>query len=217
VGVLALLLLMLPGPADAQLQLTPHPESRFWIQGKASSINFTCTIDRVEGSAQVPTAKDSIPTSAGDRKADVSIRVPIRAVDCGNSRMTEDLQEALKMEDHPDIRFELVHATMGARTDTSAQWRRLDALGPLTVAGTKRLTRLHAAARALDDEHFRLQGCLPIRMTYFGIDPPTKAFGLIRVKNRVEVQFDLLARTTSADQSSTFDTLSHKSPPSCNE
>lgn len=216
-GLLGLVVLVAPEITSAQLRLTPHPNSRFWIQGDATVREFTCAVDRVEGSARLPAEQDSIPTETDDEGTEVVVRVPVEAVDCGNSRMTSDLQETLKMEEHPTIRFELVHATLKGRTDTSAQWRRVEALGPLTVAGTKRLTRLQVAAHALDDEHFRLRGCVPIRMTYFNIEPPTKAFGLIKVKNRVEVQFDLLAQKNSADNRSPFDTISLTNPPSCNE
>lgn len=213
---LGLVLLLLPLWASAQHRLTPHPDSQFWIQGDATVRTFTCVATGVDGSAQLPAAKDSV---SADESAQTSVvvQVPIKSIDCGNSRMTSDLQETLKMKEHPKIRFELVHGTMGGRTDSSAQWRRIDALGPLTVAGTKRLTKLDAAAKALDDEHFRLRGCLPIRMTYFGIEPPTKAFGLIKVKNRVEVQYDLLAQTASAETSAPFDTISRTNPPSCDD
>lgn len=216
VWTLILLSGLLSVPAEGQIQVTPHQKSQFWIDGKATGRSFTCKVTRIEGTAQLPDRKEGIPQESSDERATVTVRVPVRAVDCGNSMMTNDLQEALKMEQHPKIRFQLVHATVGGRIDTSAQWRRIDALGPLTIAGTKRLTRLDAAARALDDNHFRLRGCLPIRMTYFGIDPPTKALGLIQVKNRVEVQFDLLAQTASAD-SAPLDTISLTNPPSCDE
>ena len=214
---LAVLLCLLPISAEAQLQVTPHQKSKFWIHGKATGRTFTCKVTRIEGSARLLNQTEGIPKKASDEKTTVQVQVPVKAVDCGNSMMTNDLQDALKMEKHPEIRFELVHGTMGSRVDTSAQWRRVDALGPLTVAGTKRLIRLDAAARAISENYFRVRGCLPIRMTYFNVDPPTKAFGLIKVKNRVEVQFDLLAQTASAEGSSPLDTISLSNPPSCND
>lgn len=216
-GLLGLLILGFPGDAAAQLRLAPHPDSRFWIQGDATVRDFTCVIDRIEGSARLPAAQNSVPTETDEENAKVVVRVPVAAVDCGNSRMTSDLQETLKMEEHPNIRFELVHATMGEPTDTSAQWRRVDALGPLTIAGTKRLTRIRATVQALDDRHFRIRGCLSIRMTYFHIEPPSKAFGLIKVKNRVKVTFDLLAQTRSINASVSSPTIPLTNPPSCNE
>lgn len=221
-AVLALTCIVVPSTADAQLELRPTPNSRIWIHGEATTHDFSCVVTEVKGSAQIAATQDTVHQVTTEsqneegRQNTVEVQVPVRAFDCGNSRMTKDLQEALKMKEHPEIQFELVHATMGAPSDTSGQWRRVDALGPLTIAGTKRLTRLHAAARALDDERFRLRGCVPIRMTYFGIDPPTKAFGLIKVKNRVEVKFDLLAESASADPSSAI-TRPLTNPPPCDE
>lgn len=216
-GTLGLALLMLPSGVAAQIELKPHPNSRFWVHGDATIREFTCSVGRVEGTGHFPAAPDSVPSETDDDRAEAVVRVPVKAFDCGNSRMTRDLQETLEMKDHPEIRFELVHATRGARTDTSTQWRRIDALGPLTIAGTKRLIRVTAAAQAIDEQHFRVRGCVPIRMTYFNIDPPSKAFGLIRVKDRIEVQFDLLAHTESADAPSPFDTISLTNPPSCHD
>jgi len=224
-SVLAAVLLMgtalflFGGPATVAAQstsVTVHPKSQFWIQGEASSIDFTCRVGRVEGHAELPPVRDSIPAAA-DRadQTQVAVTVPVKAFDCGKDRMTRDLQDALKMEDHPEIQFELVHATVKGRVDTSTSWRRVEVLGTLTIAGTKRLTRLSALGQALDAERFRIRGCHPIRMTYYNIDPPTKAFGLIKVDNRVEVQFDLFAHATSLAADDPFSSLTVGDPPAC--
>lgn len=197
-------------------RLSVHPKSQFWIQGKASSINFTCRVDRVEGHAELPPVEGSVPTSAeSEDQTEVVVTVPVKAFDCGNNRMTRDLQDALKMDEHPSIHFELIHATVGAPLDTTGHWRRVDVLGALTIAGKKRLTRLETAGQALDENRFRVRGCHPVRMTYFNIDPPTKAFGLIRVDNRVEVQFDVLAHTTSPSADAPFASVTIDDAPSC--
>jgi polyisoprenoid-binding protein YceI len=195
--------------------LTLHTDSQFWIQGKASSISFTCKVKRVQGAAELPTTRSALSSSADERQTEVVVRVPVQAFDCGNSRMTEDLQEALKMEKHPKIKFELVHATVGTPLDTTGTWRTVNVLGALTIAGTKRLINLEAAGHALDKHRFRVRGCKPIRMTYFNIEPPTKAFGLIKVKDRVEVQFDLLAYAPQETLSSPFKVVSVDESPSC--
>jgi len=195
--------------------LALHSKSQFWIQGEASTIDFTCKVSQVEGEAALPTTQSALSSSSEERETKVIVRVPVTAFDCGNSRMTKDLQDALQMEEHPKIRFELVHARVGTPLDTSGTWRKVNVLGTLTIAGTKRLVNLEAAGHALDKHRFRVRGCTPIRMTHFNIDPPTKAFGLIKVKNRVEVQFDLLAYAPPETSESPFQVVSVDESSSC--
>lgn len=200
--------------------LTVHAKSQFWIQGEATTHDFTCRVRRVEGRAELPPAEQAVPSSGaqasrGDGSPDVIVRVPVQAFDCGGARMTRDLQETLKMEEHPEIRFELVHASVETPSDLSGRWRVINALGALTIAGTKRLVRLEAKGHALDENRFRVRGCKPVRMSYFHIDPPTKAFGLVKVKDRVEVQFDLLAHTPDEAAAFPFNEVSIDHAPSC--
>ncbi len=205
-----------PNRSEAQdKQVTVHSKSQFWIQGKATTHSFTCGVEQVNGEAVLPTDQDTVPESADEEQTEVLVTVPVEAFDCGNSRMTRDLKETLKAEEHPEIRFELVHASVGEQIDTSAHWRNIEALGALTIAGKKRLMRVHVAGRAFDEERFRIRGCHPIRMTYFGIEPPSKALGLVKVKNRVEVQFDLFAHVEGRDGNAPFDFVSVSDPPTC--
>jgi len=216
-GIVLGMLLLGGGQAGwaQRTHLALHTDSQFWIEGQASSINFTCKVNRVEGAAELPTTRTALSSSSEERKTEVVVRVPVQAFDCGNSRMTKDLQGALKMEEHPKIKFELVHATVGTPLDTTGTWRTVNVLGALTIAGTKRLINLEAAGHALDKHRFRVRGCKPIRMTYFNIEPPTKAFGLIKVKNQVEVQFDLLAYAPQETSGSPFRVVSVDESPSC--
>lgn len=218
-----------------EVRLEAHPESQFWIQGRATGRSFTCGVGRVKGSARLASREVASASNetASSREEGVKaiVRVPVEAFDCGNDRMTRDLQGTLKMEEHPEIRFELVDASIadtlagtpegraaagGPRgAVVAARWHQIEVLGALTIAGTKRLMRIQATGRAYGEDHFRVRGCKPIRMTYFGIEPPTKAFGLIRVQNRVEAQFDLLAQAEGTTGAKPFDSLEQALPSSC--
>lgn len=221
-GLIGLLLLAAPSSATAQTQLAPHPSTRFWIHGEATTHNFTCEVDEVKGSAQLPAPLDTIrPVSHTPEQdktaAEVNVRIPIRAFECGNSRMTRDLQETLEMEQHPEIRFSLSDATLESSGDSSKAWSKIEVLGQLTISGTERLVRINTGARPLGNERYQVRGCLPVKMTYFGIEPPTKAFGLIRVKNEIRVQFDLIAETTSARTFPSTSVSPRTNPPPCDE
>ncbi len=123
------------------------------------------------------------------------------------------------MEEHPTIQLELVHATVGDPVPGRPEWRQIQVLGTLTIAGKKRLRRIHLTGRAFGEKRFRVRGCHPLRMTYFGIEPPTKALGIIKVKNRVEVQFDLYAHPAGLDPNGASDAVSRddRPRPACEE
>lgn len=222
-GTIALLLLTLPSGASAQIELEPHPSSRFWIHGEATTHDFTCRVTEVKGSARISAPQDTIRPVAHTTESDkgnepeVEVRVPVRAFECGNSRMTRDLQETLEMKKHPEIRFNLLDATVKPTTDTLAEWSQVEVMGPLTISGTERLVRIDTRTRALGNGTFRIRGCLPVNMTYFGIEPPTKAFGLIRVQNEIRVQFDIVALVRSTENPSSPLVDPPNNPPPCDE
>jgi len=177
-------------------------------------------VNEVKGTATLPgraaiSSAEARSSPGKKRQPEVIVRMPVQAFDCGRRRITEDLQESLEMGEHPGIRFELVHASVGAPTDTSGQWRAIRVLGALTLAGTKRLVNLEAKGHAIDEDRFRVQGCRPIQMTDFNIEPPTKALGLIEVKDRVEVQFDLPAHASAETASAPFEGIATGQAPSC--
>jgi polyisoprenoid-binding protein YceI len=182
---LSLLLLVLvfgaPGPGPERYGLLE--ESRFWIDGSSTAGSFTCAAREVHGTGQV--APSSPPQVAG------RVTVPVRAFDCGNRRMNADFADALRAQAHPSIRFEVRSAEVVGPTD--ARWTRARAAGTLEIAGVARPLAVEVDGRPLPDGHVRLRGRMPMRMTDFGVRPPTGLLGLVRAHDRIVVRFDLLA------------------------
>ena len=44
----------------------------------------------------------------------------------------------------------------------------------------------------MEGDEVRVTGSTRLRLTDFGIEPPTKFFGLVRVHNEIDVHFDLI-------------------------
>jgi hypothetical protein len=189
-----------PAPiAEADVPpLELHAASRFWIDGSSTVNRFTCRVGTVEGYGPLPIGNAAGPEAAMDT---TGLAVPVGRFDCGNRRMTEDLKDALQAERHPTITFTLYDARLEARPDTAGGWYRLEALGHLTIAGTERLVRTTAWGRPLADGRYRVRGCKPLDMTYFGITPPTKFLGAVKVHDRIEVHYDLIAQPADAPAS----------------
>lgn len=210
-------------------------ESRFWIRGTSTVNSFTCTVDTVRGSGRLPAtraranAAEAFAPNDPQRDpqrdpqtvqqagtSDVAVDVPVQRFDCGNDRMTRDLKETLRAEAHPTIRFRLHDASVVRVPDADDGWYRLEALGHLTVAGTERLVRVRAWGRPVRDDVYRVHGCKVIKMTYFGVEPPTKFFGAVKVHDAIRVHFDLLAEAANTPTPAS-PPLALGEPPPCND
>ena len=157
--------------------------SRFWIDGTATTGAWTCEADAVGGQARL-----------GDAQGlEAEVVVPVHAFDCASGPMTRDLRRALGAEDYPDIRYVLEHAeTLGA-DGRPGTWVPVRAVGTLRLAGTARRVTVEAEGRRRADGRVDLRGRLPLRMTDFGVRPPSHALGLVRAHDSIVVRFDLVA------------------------
>jgi len=158
-------------------------ESRFWIDGSSTAGSYTCTAARVDGTGLVD----------GTDRTQVSgqVTVPVRAFDCGQRRMNNDFAKALKSGTHPVIRFEVQSAQVAG--PGASGWTRATATGSLEIGGVVRPITVDVDGQTLPDGRVRLRGRMPLRMTDFGVQPPTALLGLVRAHNRIVVRFDLIA------------------------
>ncbi|MFT5142873.1 MAG: hypothetical protein ACI80V_001587 [Rhodothermales bacterium] len=198
--------------ASAQANIEAHPDSRFWIEGSSSVSQFVCRVDSVWGEGRLT---DSGPErlvgtgvqAAGPQgMAEAHLRVPVAVIDCGDRRITRDLRGSLRSDEFPEIRFELDPISTSKRSESGALPDRgdvagvpIEAAGSLTIAGHTESVTITGTLQVLSGGLLRLRGSKDLLLTDFGIDPPTKLFGLIKVHNEIDVHFDLIgARRESA-------------------
>ena len=180
---------MLAPPTAAQAQYTVRPDSRFWIDGTSTVNSFTCAASEVAGFGSVD------EEAMGDaRRADLraEVVIPVRAFDCGLRQMNRDFYEALKGKAYPAVRFALRRAELLA-SDGRSEWTPVRVWGAITLAGEQRAVTVTARGQRLADGRVRIQGRHPLRMTDFGIEPPTGLLGLVRAHDDIVVRFDLVA------------------------
>lgn len=125
------------------------------------------------------------------------LRVPIETLRCGNAVMERDMNRALKAEDHPTIEFRFTGLISGIEHDIDANTYRARIAGDLVLAGSKRSVELSITAQRTAPDRFRIQAELPLRMTDFGITPPSALFGMVRAKNELVVRFDMTLQVAS--------------------
>jgi len=99
--------------------------------------------------------------------------------------MDKLMAEALKAKQYPEIRYELTQAApqiAGASFTVKTH-------GKLTIAGTTRDVTLDVQATRGPDGKYTLVGTAPLKMTAFGIKPPTAMLNTIKTGDDVKVTF----------------------------
>lgn len=165
---------VLLGPVQAQ-PVRLDGDSRVWIDGTSTLGPYRCTTDDVRGERD------------GDG-APARLTIETRSFDCGHRAMNLDFYRALQAERHPALHFTL--------TDAEPLWRKDDRVslvvsGRIRIAGASRAVTLRVDARQLAPGRYRAQGRHAMRMSDFGVEPPTGLMGFVRARDAVVIGFDL--------------------------
>jgi len=121
------------------------------------------------------------------------VTIPVRALDCGSGPMNRDLYAALDADAHSSIRFDLDAAQALEAEARPGAWVRVRASGTLRIAGASRRITLDAQGRRLPNGRVALRGRQALRMSDFGVAPPSHALGLVRAHDAIVARFDLVA------------------------
>ena len=131
---------------------------------------------RVEGDSSlhkwISTATVVRLTSGGT--ANQEVRIPVSGLRSGEAGMDKNTRAAMKAAEFPDIVFRMTKYEAG----------KLD--GELTIAGRTRPVTLD-----VELEGRRVRGAYALKMSDYGIKPPSLMLGAIKVRDAVTVRFDL--------------------------
>lgn len=155
----------------------------------ASPAHVNEVIDRIEdGNIGVWTGH---PSRGSFPPPEFELAIPVASFRCGNRVMERDMYQALRGDTHPAIRFSFRQLWEGVLHDLDTGLYHATIIGDLTLAGVTRSIRVTVSAQRLSRTRFRIRAVLPLRMTDFGITPPSALFGAIRARNELKVRFDL--------------------------
>lgn len=98
--------------------------------------------------------------------------------------------EILDATNHPEIEFH-------TRSVESKAEDTLVLKGPLTIRGRSRPVSAPAALTHPDNQTFRFRGSFEVKQTEYGIKP-TSVAGVVKVKDKVKILFDIYGSLTGA-------------------
>ena len=179
------LAVFLAGVAAAD-RFTPARGSLIRIEGTSTLHDWKMEGTTIDGRITAP----SLSLWKNDA-SDVSVAIPVKSIKSEHAKMDKLMAEALKADTNPAIRYQLTSAALVQLNPTI----QLDTRGKLTIAGVTRDIAMQVNGTLEADGGYVLTGQIPIRMSDYGIKPPTAMMGTIRTGNDVKVTFRWAVQT----------------------
>lgn len=110
--------------------------------------------------------------------------------DCGNKVMNKDFYLALKAREHPRMQIELQSIDNGQVIGPT--WTTLSTHTLITIAGVSRIVPIRAKVRRLTANKLQAIAEKPLKMTDFGIHPPTALMGMIKTNDDITINLNLI-------------------------
>ena len=150
------------------------------VEGTSTLHEWTMQGSTIQGEITAPTPDN------WNAPAKAVVTIPVASLKSEHGKMDKLMAEALKAGKYPEIRFEMVEAT--PRNATASAFM-LETRGRLTIAGVTKEVAMDVQGVRTPDGRYLLTGQAPIRMTAFGIKPPTAMLNTIKTGDEVKVSF----------------------------
>lgn len=157
------------------------------LDGTSTARAFTCKAKAFDPKL-TPGAGSLKPAELGQAVTGVQLELLVAQLDCGNGTMNDHMRDALKAKEFKVIRYALGGYSVGAQAPDGRVPLKLK--GELELAGQKRPVELTAMATPAADGSLRVQGSYALKMTEWGVKPPSLMFGAMKVGEVVTIKYD---------------------------
>ena len=165
--------------ANEQITVVDLKNSSMVIKGKSNVNSFSChfNTDYLKEYQRISHQKNN--DLIHFKKAVLVLNA--QGFDCGSRGINRDFQELLNIDEYPDITLELKNA----KTDK----KKVSATIVIGIAGKQHEYKVAVTPSRGTQSHFK--GSLHLKLSDYELSQPKKLFGLIQVKDEIEIDFDI--------------------------
>jgi polyisoprenoid-binding protein YceI len=174
------------------IRLRLDPGSEVTIQGTSSLHDFHCKTDKINAYVDVDPGYTKDLTKVARPIASVKVNIVVKSLSCGNGQMDRNMYGTLKADENQLIKYVLSGYDILDGTASPSSFA-AKTTGTLTIAGETKTIAMKISAERLSDGKAVAQGEQTLRMSDFGIKPPSFMFGRLKVGDEIKVKFNLKA------------------------
>ena len=186
--VVAVLLLYGAGSSVAQERTIFGAESTLMIEGTSNQSDWLVVADSLRGWMELSFDSDGVPSIHT-----VELNVVVKEMSGGRGTIMDRLMlRTLKSPEHEEIVYELLEAETTRVDDVVPDLFSVGTLGNLTIAGETHQIKMIVGVRASGVWTMVFGGSYVMKMSDFGMKPPTALFGALHTKDDIVVHFEMV-------------------------
>jgi hypothetical protein len=164
-------------------KITILPGSEVVVIGDSNIAAFQCDFDNsyLEKSQNISYSQDGNEI----KFKDAVLVLNNKGFDCGSKGINRDFHDLLQTEDHPRILLDLNKVVL------SSPQKGMATVG-ITIAGKERFYEVPVSIKNAAIAEFK--GNLHLNIRDYGLEAPKKLFGMIVVKDEIDINFNLFVK-----------------------
>lgn len=168
----------------------PERETKIWVlPGSEVVISGTSNINKFNCRYQVAGLEVPVHLVYREELNEIHFKnarldLPSDCFDCGGKGINKDFKEILQTNKYPEIKLRLLYVDPPDRDS-----KKVGVGMEIVLAGVSRKYFTQLDTRT--DGEILVKGTLDLKLTDFGLEPPKKALGLIKVDDEVKVNLNL--------------------------
>jgi hypothetical protein len=176
----------MPAPKPVIEKWIVGQKSNICIEGKTNINNFRCDIYEYLPQDTLLIVRDDAEQKPLTIKGGISI--DINRFDCHQKYITSDLRKTLKADKSPCLSIQLVSIGYFSQNKPPAN---VKGWVVISLAGVNKQLDINYVVTNAGPEGMQFTGTRTIRFADFGLTPPRKLAGMIRVEEEINVKFQL--------------------------
>ncbi len=153
------------------------------IKGTSSLHDWEMKAEDYTCSIEINTSENKLQIKS------VSLDVTTKSISEGNKIMDKKAHGSLKADEYPHITFDLIAPF---EADLNADTFSGNAQGKLNIAGVTKTVEVEFTGTLINPNQIQVTGTQQLKMTDFGITPPTAMMGTLKTGDDVTITFNIL-------------------------
>lgn len=160
-------------------------KSAILIKGTSNLHDWESKVLDITGEMRTSVDKNQI-----QKIESVIVKIPVTSIKSDKDAMDTKTYEALNSKKYPVITFQSKNISFTPNEITST--------GDLTINGVTKSKVVKAAYAVKPDGNISVTGVAKVKMSDFGVKPPTALLGTIKAGNDIEIQFEVMFKSSKS-------------------